>query len=59
MEGLVGLFVLFIGIIQIAMIIKFFEMAGNISRISKSINEFTKYYYALQDYKNKKRTDEK
>lgn len=54
MEGLLGLFFIFIAIIQIAMIIKFFEMAGNISRLTRNMAQFTKYYYSMQEFKNQK-----
>ncbi len=56
MEGLLGLFFIFIAIIQIAMIIKFFEMAGNISRLTRNMAQFTKYYYSMQEFKNQKHT---
>lgn len=54
MEGLgfltlITLFV--IGIIQLFMIIRFFEMAKNISNINKSLTWFTKYYFEVQEAK--------
>jgi len=54
MEGILLLAMIFIGLIQLGMIIKFFQMATDISRIQKSISQFTKYYYDLQDFKHSK-----
>lgn len=54
MEGILLLAMIFIGLIQLGMIIKFFQMASDISRMEKSISQFTKYYYQLQDFKNAK-----
>lgn len=55
MEGLgfLSLITLFIiGLIQLFMIIRFFEMAKNISNINKSLTWFTKYYFELHEKKN-------
>jgi hypothetical protein len=53
--GIFGFFIIIVfiiaGIVQLLMIVKFFDMAKNLSNINRILNEFTKYYYQLNDYK--------
>jgi len=41
-------------IISIVVLIKFFSLCSDIKYISENINDFTKYYYKMQEFKNSK-----
>lgn len=41
-------------IISILVLLKFFGLYSDIKFISKNINDFTKYYYKMQEFKNSK-----
>jgi len=53
--GLVSLFSIVTSIIiTIYVLVRFFSLCSDIKFISKNINDFTKYYYKMQDFKNSK-----
>ena len=41
-------------IISIVVLLKFFGLCSDIKFISKNINDFTKYYYKMEEFKNSK-----
>lgn len=43
-------------IISIFILVKFLGLCSDIKFISKNINDFTKYYYKMQEFKNSNNT---
>jgi len=61
MENSIGLFITGLAsivsiIISIVVLLKFFSLCSDIKFISKNINDFTKYYYKMQEFKNSNNT---
>ena len=47
------LLIIIAGIVQFIMILTFFQMSSNLAALLRELRSFTKYYYAMQEFKNK------
>ena len=61
MENSIGLFITGLAsivsiIVSIVVLLKFFSLCSDIKFISENINEFTEYYYKMQEFKNSNNT---
>lgn len=45
--------ILIAGIVQFIMVITFFQMSSNLAALLREVRAFNKYYYAMQEFKNK------